>query len=159
MVLIFMVIGVGKGTVTEQSLATARCVGLIDRTLHGRGGPVHGQAEEIFKDVNRLEDRPQRLVEQLDDFYKRGAHRLARTSADRHLVLELDGFMRAVEQGLEAFVREAVKDKALPDTSFQLLLALTDFPVWALMQRIGGEDRDRQRLLTGLLGCATRLKG
>ena len=127
--------------------------------MEGNGPPVHGQAAEIFKGVNKLEDRLQRLVEQLDDFYKRGALRQARTSAARHLVAELDGFMRAVEQGVEAFVREAVKEKALPDSSFQLLLALTDFAVWASMQRIVGEDRDRLRLLTGLLGCATRLKG
>ena len=51
-----------------------------------------------------------------------------------------------------SLVREAVKDQALPNPVFQLLIALTDFPVWTSMQRIGGDERERQGLLAGLLG-------
>ena len=149
--------GIGAATVyrhfpTSASLVMA-CGACIWEEM---APPVPGQAAEIFKGVDMQEDRLRRLVEELDGFYRRGALRLARASADRHLVPELDEFMRAVEQGVEALVREAVKGQALPNTVFQLLLALTDFPVWSSMQRIGGDERERQRLLAGLLACATR---
>jgi len=114
--------------------------------------PVPAQAAAIFEGIDKREDRLRRLVQELDSFYRRGSLRLARASADRHLVHQLDEFMRAVEQGVEALVREAVKDQALPNPVFQLLIALTDFPVWTSMQRIGGDERERQGLLAGLLG-------
>jgi AcrR family transcriptional regulator len=121
--------------------------------------PVPERAAEIFKGIDSREYRLQRLVEELDGFYRRGALRLARASADRHLVGELDEFMRAVERGVEALVREAVRDEALPETVIQVLLALTDFPVWTSMQRIGGDAQERQRLVAGLLGFAIRQDG
>jgi AcrR family transcriptional regulator len=121
--------------------------------------PVPERAAEIFNGIDNPEHRLQRLVEELDGFYRRGALRLARASADRHLVAELDEFMRAVERGVEALVREAARDEALPDTVIQLLLALTDFPVWLSMQRIGDDAQARQLLLAGLLGFAIRPDG
>jgi len=118
--------------------------------------PVPERAAGIFGGIDRPEDRLLRLVEELDSFYRRGAHRLAGASADRHRVPELDGFLQAVERGVEALVREAVRDAAVPETAIQLLLALTDFPVWLSMQRIEGDDRDRQRLLARVLTSALR---
>ncbi|MFZ4686248.1 MAG: TetR/AcrR family transcriptional regulator [Hyphomonadaceae bacterium] len=149
--------GIGAATVyrhfpTLASLVTA-CGACVWKEMDP---PVPGQAAEIFKGIGKQEDRLRRLVEELDGFYRRGALRLAHASADRHLVPELDGFMRAVEQGVEALVREAVKDDSLPNTVFQLLLALTDFPVWTSLQRIGGDEGERQRLLARLLECAIR---
>lgn len=116
--------------------------------------PVPEQAPATFKGIDEREDRLQRLVDELDEFYRRGALRLAVASADRHRIPELDEFLRAVEAGVAALVREAVKDEALPDTAVQLIFALMDFPVWTSMQRIEGDDLERRQLIAGLLGCA-----
>lgn len=116
--------------------------------------PTPEQAPEIFQGLDRLEDRLRRLVEELDGFYRRGALQLTKASADRHLFPELDRFLRAVEAGVAALVREALKDEAMSETALQLVLALTDFPVWGSMQRIECDDPERQRLVTRLLRCA-----
>ena len=84
------------------------------------------------------------------------ALRLTAANADRHLIPELDEFLRAVEAGVAALVREAVKDEALPPVVLQLLIALTDFPVWTSMQKVSGDERERRRLVARLLGCAIR---
>jgi AcrR family transcriptional regulator len=116
--------------------------------------PLPEQAAAIFDGIERLEDRLQRLVDELDSFYRRGALRLTAASADRHRIPELDEFLRAVEAGIAALVREAVKNEALPDAALQLVQALTDFAVWTSMQKIQGDDAERRRLLAALVGCA-----
>ncbi len=118
--------------------------------------PVPERASETFKDIVGLEDRLQRLVDEVDRFYRRGALRLTAAYADRHLIPELDGFLRAEEAGVAALVREAIKDEPLPDTVLQLVIVLTDFPVWTSMQRITGDDLELRQLVARLLGCAIR---
>lgn len=118
--------------------------------------PVPERASDSFKDVVGMEDRLHRLVDEVDCFYRRGSLRLTAAYADRHLVPELDEFLRAVEAGVAALVREAVKDEPLPDAVLQLVIVLTDFPVWTSMQRVAGDDLERRRLVVGLLGCAIR---
>ncbi|WP_232628373.1 TetR/AcrR family transcriptional regulator [Methylobacterium sp. Leaf118] len=116
--------------------------------------PIPERAPVIFEGLDRFEDRLQRLVDELDDFYRRGALRLKRAYADRHLIPELDQFLRAVEAGVAALVREALKNEAMSGTALQLVLALTDFPVWGSMQRIECDDLERRLLVTRLLRCA-----
>jgi AcrR family transcriptional regulator len=116
--------------------------------------PVPERAPDVFRGIARREDRLERLVDEVDRFYQRGALRLTAAQADRHVIPELDGFMRAVEAGVAALVCEAVKDDAMSRTQLQLLLALTTFPVWTSLQRIAGDDTERRRLLTDLLACA-----
>lgn len=118
--------------------------------------PVPEQASAVFQGLDRTTDRLQRLVDEVDAFYRRGALRLTAAQADRHLIPELDQFLRAVEAGVSALVREAVKDETLPDPVLQLLVALMDFPVWSSMQKIAVGDAERRRLMAGLLGCAIR---
>lgn len=118
--------------------------------------PVPERASDLFKDVVGTEDRLKRLVDELDRFYRRGALRLTAANADRHLIPELDEFLRAVEAGVAAMVREAVKDEALPAVVLQLLIALTNFPVWTSMQKVSGDELERRRLVARLLGCAIR---
>jgi AcrR family transcriptional regulator len=118
--------------------------------------PVPERASDPFKDIVGMEDRLFRLVDEVDRFYRRGALRLTAAYADRHLIPELDEFLRAVEAGVAALVREAVKDEPLPDAVLQLVIVLTDFPVWTSMQRVAGDDLERRRLVARLLGCAIR---
>jgi AcrR family transcriptional regulator len=120
--------------------------------------PLPENAPALFEGIDKREDRLQRLVDELDAFYRRGALRLTAAAADRQLIPELDGFLRAVEAGVAALVREAVKDEALSDAVLQLLLALTEFPVWTSMQKIPGDELERRRLIARLLGRAMELR-
>jgi AcrR family transcriptional regulator len=149
--------GIGAATVyrhfpTLGSLVTA-CGAHVWKEMDP---PVPERASDIFKDVAGTEARLQRLVEELDRFYRRGALRLTAAHADRHLIPELDGFLRAVEAGVAALVREAVKDETLPDAVLRLLIALTDFPVWTSLQKVAADELERRRLVARLLGCAIR---
>lgn len=116
--------------------------------------PTAEQAETAFEGLETREERLQHLVAELDRFYRRGAHRLAGAAADRHRIAELDVFLLAVETGVAAWIREAMKDAPLPEASFQLMLALTDFPVWTAMQKIKIGEADRNRLMARILDGA-----
>lgn len=118
--------------------------------------PVPERASEPFEGITGTEERLKRLVDEIDQFYRRGAVRLAAAHADRHLIPELDGFLEAVEAGVAALVREAVKDHILPDSVLQLVTALMAFPVWTSIQSIDVDAEERRRLVTGLLGFALR---
>lgn len=113
--------------------------------------PRPDQAEAAFEGLSDIEGRLQRLVEELDAFYRRGALRLGKAASDRHLIPELDDFLRAVEAGVTAWVEEAVRPRQPPVTTLQLLVALTDFRVWVSMQRIQVDDTTRRRFLVELL--------
>lgn len=121
--------------------------------------PTPDQAPAIFAGLDRREDRLQRLVDELDGFYRRGALRLAKAQADRAVIPELDLFLNAVEAGVAALVREALNEETLSETTLQLVCALTDFPVWQAMQRIDCEAAERRRLLARLIRCAIRPEG
>ncbi|MFO1150397.1 MAG: TetR/AcrR family transcriptional regulator [Alsobacter sp.] len=118
--------------------------------------PVPDRASEPFDGIVGRDARLRRLVAEVDSFYRRGALRLTKAYADRHLIPELDGFLRAVEAGVAALVREAVAEEALPETVLQLVVALMAFPVWTSMQRVDVEDEERRRLVARLLSCAIR---
>lgn len=147
--------GIGAATVyrhfpTLGSLVTA-CGAHVWQEM---APPTPEQALTAFEGLDRLEDRLQRLVDELDGFYRRGALRLTKASADRHRVPELDQFLRAVEAGVTALVSEAFKHHPMSASALQLALALTDFPVWVSMQRIECDDPGRRRLVARLLRCA-----
>lgn len=121
--------------------------------------PIPEEAPAMFEGLDGLEDRLQRLVDELDGFYRRGSLRLAKAYADRHLIPELDRFLNAVEAGVAALVREALKDETPSDTTLQLVLALTDFQVWGSMQRIECDQPERRHLVAKLLRCAIGIAG
>jgi AcrR family transcriptional regulator len=116
--------------------------------------PVPGQAIALFAGLTGRDERLERLVEELDRFYRRGALRLERASADRSHVAELDGFLRAVEAGVADLVREALALESLPGSAIQLVQALMDFPVWLSVQKVEMSDAARKELVVRLLGSA-----
>lgn len=69
--------------------------------------PIPERAAMILAGLDRLEDRLQRLADELDDFYRRGSPRLTKAYADRHFFPELDRFLLAVEAGISALVQQA----------------------------------------------------
>ncbi len=147
--------GIGAATVyrhfpTLGSLVTA-CGAHVWQEM---APPRPEQAPGIFEGLDGLEDRLPRLVDELDGFYRRGALRLTKAYADRHLIPELDQFLHAVDAGVAALVREALKDETLSDAVLQLVFSLTDFPVWGSMQRIECDEAERRRFTTMLIRCA-----
>lgn len=113
--------------------------------------PEPDQAAAVFDGLPGLDERLLRLVEELDAFYRRGALRLAIAASDRRRIAELDGFLSAVEAGVAALVHEAVKFDMPPAHVMQLLIALTDFNFWVLLQKIDVAEGDRNRLAARLL--------
>ena len=75
-----------------------------------------------------------RLVDELDGFYERGAHRLALAARDRALVPALDGFLTAVDAGVEALVREALNGSTASETAIRLVTVMMSFSVWSQLR-------------------------
>ena len=118
--------------------------------------PVPDAAPAVFAGLETTEARMERLIEEIDAFYERGALRLALASRDRELVPELDQFLGAVEAGVEAMVREALKEARLSPRALEVARALMSFPVWAALNRLGLPAAERVRLRTDLLKCGLR---
>ena len=118
--------------------------------------PVPDAAPAVFAGLETTTERMERLIKEIDAFYERGALRLALASRDRELVPELDQFLGAVEAGVEAMVREALKEARLSPRALEVARALMSFPVWAALNRLGLPAAERARLRTDLLKCGIR---
>jgi AcrR family transcriptional regulator len=118
--------------------------------------PVPDAAPAVFAGLETTGERMERLVEEIDAFYERGALRLALAARDRDLLPELDYFLSAVEAGIDAMVREALKKANLSSRAIEVALALMSFPVWAALNRLGLPAAERARLRTDLLKCGIR---
>ena len=123
--------------------------------------PVPETAAAVFAGASGRQDRLRRLVEELDAFYARGAHRLDLAWRDRDLMPQIDGFLRAVEAGVDALVAEALAPGGSSRFAVRLVAALTSFRVWQSVRRQGfGEAETRdvllQTLVCGLQAAETR---
>ena len=116
--------------------------------------PVPELATAVFEGVVGRPARLLRLVDELDAFYRRGALRLHKAGADRGAIAGLDQFLKAVEAGVDALVREAVKDEELQELAIALLISLTEFSVWQSLQQLQLETPARNVLHARLLECA-----
>ena len=121
--------------------------------------PVPELAPAVFEGVLGRSARLLRLVAELDAFYRRGALRLHKAAADRDAIPELDEFLKAVEAGVDALVREAARGEKLPKLAIALLLSLAAFPVWQTLQRLPLEPLARNALHARLLECAVGAVG
>ena len=70
--------------------------------------PTPENAPAVFAGLETRQERLEHLVAELDAFYDRGAVWLGHAARDRDRVPELDAFLRHVDAGVEALVREAV---------------------------------------------------
>jgi hypothetical protein len=77
----------------------------------------------------------ERLVAELDAFYGRGAVWLGHAARDRDRVPELDAFLRHVDAGVGALVREAVGPGS-QEATIRLVTALADVSVWRSLKRL-----------------------
>ncbi len=114
--------------------------------------PTPETAAAVFAGLVGRQDRLRRLVEALDAFYSRGAHRLNLAWRDRDLMPQIDGFLRAVEAGVGALVSEALAPDGPSPLTVRVAAALTSFHVWQSLQRQGfGEAETRDVLLQTLV--------
>lgn len=118
--------------------------------------PVPDAAPAIFAGIEGTHERLVRLVEELDAFYGRGELRLRLAGRDRELLPELNGFLTAVEAGVEALVREALVNAGEPDRAIQIAIMLMSFPVWSGFNRLGLPASDLAALKVRLLECAIK---
>ena len=88
--------------------------------------PSLEDAPQIFAEANSLEERLERLVFELFDFYERGAPYIETDFQERRLpaVAEWEAYMRATIAGL---VREALVPAGPDERAVQAVSALLDF--------------------------------
>ena len=120
--------------------------------------PVPEDAPAIFAGLATRQRRLERLVAELDAFYDRGAARLAIAARDRDRVPELETFLRQVEAGVEALVREAM-GAGSPEASIRLVTALADVAVWRSLKRLDMAPAEFRHTMIRLLDCAIRAGG
>jgi AcrR family transcriptional regulator len=118
--------------------------------------PVPDNAAAVFAGIESTDARLARLIDELDDFYGRGSLRLGLAGRDRELIPELHGFLSAVEAGVEALVRAAFANSGEPEEAIQIVLALTSFPVWQSLQRLGLPQAELAAMKVRFLKCAMR---
>ncbi len=118
--------------------------------------PVPDMAKEVFAGIEGLDDRLQKLVEEVDGFYARGALRLDLASRDRDLIPQIDGFLCAVEAGVAALVREALAPFEPSDETLEVATALMGFRVWQSFGRTAIPAARISVLRARLLRCALK---
>jgi AcrR family transcriptional regulator len=116
--------------------------------------PVPEAAPAVFAGIGTTRERLQKLIEELDAFYARGAVRLPIVYRDRALVPEINGFATVVEAGIEALVREALAKSGAPELAVRTAVALTGFPVWSAFQRLGLPPAELAALKVRFIECA-----
>jgi AcrR family transcriptional regulator len=147
--------GVGPATVSRHfptiNALVMACGGHVWQQMRP---PVHEQAAPLFAGIDGQAVRLERLIDELDAFYARGALRLHLAGRDRHLLPELDGFLAAVEAGVAALVAEALAPSTPRPATVALAIALAGFPVWQMLDRLGLAPQERRRTHLKLLSCA-----
>lgn len=108
--------------------------------------PTPPDAAAAFDGLGDLTERLEKLVDEIDAFYVRGAPRLALAGRDRELVPALDRFLNAVEAGVEAYVEEALAPSNPPKRTVEVVAAMMSFPVWQRLRRIELSDRKSKKL-------------
>jgi len=116
--------------------------------------PVPEAAAAVFSGLSTRRERLGRLVEELDAFYERGAHRLDMAGRDRDKLPELDAFLSAVEAGVEALVREALKGAAISEHTVRIVAGLMSFQGWSELNKSGIPREELLRFKVRLLDCA-----
>jgi AcrR family transcriptional regulator len=101
--------------------------------------PSLEDAPQIFAEANSLEERLERLISELYDFYERGAAYIETDFQERQLpaVQEWEAYMRATIAGL---VREALVSAGPDEHTVQSVSALLEFSVFKSFL-----DRDIQK--------------
>jgi AcrR family transcriptional regulator len=118
--------------------------------------PVPETAASVFAGLGSTQKRLAKLIQELDDFYGRGEPRLRLILRDRELVPELQGFLSAVESGIEALVRQALANSGEPEPAIKMAIMLTSFSVWLEFNDLGLPASKLAPLKLKVLECAIK---
>ena len=118
--------------------------------------PTGEAAAAVFEGLATVDERLEKLVEEIDAFYRRGALRLHLAGRDRDLIPALDYFLKAVEAGVEANVHEALAPAGPPKRTVEVVAALMSFPVWQRFGQLELSPRKSRDLTLRLIHCAMR---
>lgn len=118
--------------------------------------PVPENAPAVFAGLTERGQRLERLVAELDAYYGRASVWLGIAARDRDSIPELDGFLRQVDAGVEALVREAA-GAGSSEAVIRLMTALADVSVWQSLKRLDAPPAEFRRTMAGLLDCASAL--
>ena len=118
--------------------------------------PVPENAPTVFAGLTERGQRLERLVAELDAYYGRASVWLGIAARDQDRVPELDGFLRQVDAGVEALVREAA-GAGSSDAEIRLMTALANVSVWQSLKRLDVAPAEFRRMMVGLLDCASGL--
>ena len=113
-------------------------------------------APAVFVGLSGGKPRLERLVAELDAFYDRAAIWLGIAARDRDRVPELEEFLRQVEVGVEALVREAMGAGA-SEAVIRLMTVLADVSVWRSLKRLDAPPAEFRRTMVRLFDCANTL--
>jgi AcrR family transcriptional regulator len=119
--------------------------------------PTPQEAPALFAGLETRAARLERLVQELDAFYRRGEFRLVRAGQDCDRVPGLEMFLSAVEAGIEAWTREAVAGAA--ESDIRIVLALTDLRVWLSLKRLRLSKARLVAFMLGLIESALAAEG
>jgi AcrR family transcriptional regulator len=151
--------GVGAATVYRHFPTLGSLVEACGATVwEAIRPPLPADAPAVFAGLGSRQLRLERLVAELDAFYERAADRLGVAARDRDRVPELDAFLRQVEAGVEALVREAL-GAGSGEAAVRLVAALTDVSVWRSLKRLDVPPPEHRRTMVRLLACATTVAG
>lgn len=120
--------------------------------------PLPDNAPALFAGLETQHERLERLIAELDTFYDRAAGWLGIAARDRDRVPELEAFLRQVEAGVEALVREAMGAES-SEASIRLITALADVSVWRSLKRLEAPPAKFRRTMVRLLTCAIDVSG
>lgn len=116
--------------------------------------PTPETAPGIFAELANRQERVERLVAELDAFYERSVVWLGHAARGRDRVPELDAFLRHVDGGVEALVREALGSETA-EPEMRLAVALANVSVWRSLRRLEMPPAEFRRTMVRLLACAT----
>ena len=116
--------------------------------------PSPAAARQVFAGLTTTRARLERLVGELDAFYTRGSLRLIAAANDRDRVPQLDQFLKAVDGGIEALIKEAVVDEEPAEPLTGVLMALCSIWAWLWIKRADLTEPERQGILVDVLTSA-----
>jgi AcrR family transcriptional regulator len=146
--------GVGPATVYRHFPTLGSLVEACGAHVYAATQPPQPDAAPaLFAGLVTRQQRMERLVTELDAYYRRGAAGLEVAGRDRDRVPELDDGLRHVEAGVEALVRQALGGDA-PEAAIRLVTALAEVSVWRSLARLDAPPAELRRIWARLLDCA-----
>jgi AcrR family transcriptional regulator len=147
--------GVGAATVLRHFPTVSSLVAACGQHVAAEMRPPSpSDAAEIFQGLTTTHSRLERLVNELDAFYSRGSRRLIAAANDRDRVPELDHFLKLVDAGIEAQIKEAAADEEPTEQLIGVLIALCDVSVWQRMRDAKLVEEQRRGILVDILEAA-----